>query len=136
MARDFLADKNSDDYNFDVPKLKLLSIIGRTEPTNFGELCNGMKKLNIYPSDKTGWGFVFRTLGEFASYGLIEHKQKSGKFESAQLTEAGATIIRQFADGQRELLAPCIEEDEDKKLEELGSQYYEGKYSFSKDKPF
>ena len=85
--------------------LKILSVIGSTEPSTFFDLCNGLRRLDICPEkgDKTGWGTLFRKLGEYEAEGLCKTVRKNKNIETIQLTQSGADKVRDFADSKREL---------------------------------
>lgn len=113
--------------------LKLLSIIGYTEPSTFFELCDGLRRpdINMCPAkgDKASWAGLFINLRALADDGLLIVKTVNKRMESFQLTDAGADIVRDFADGRRPILE-AIEEDERE------SDPYSWEESVRKDRPF
>lgn len=85
--------------------LKILSVIGSTEPSTFFEFCNGLRRLNICPEkgDKAGWKQLFVKINEFGADGLIKQWKSGNNIEKIQLTKEGADKVRDFADASREL---------------------------------
>lgn len=100
--------------------LQILSVIGSTEPSTFNELCNGLRRLNICPEkgDKTGWGTLFRKLGEYKAEGLVIVEMDGRNMKSFQLTKVGADKVREFVQVESQ-----EREDFEQFLEEHYSDY-------------
>lgn len=72
----------------------LLNSIGSTEPSDFNEICAGLKSQDSLPEGKAEWSSFFRLLDDCESKGLIELDKIKGKIESAQLTENGVDFLK------------------------------------------
>lgn len=94
--------------------LKILSVIGYTEPSTFSELCNGLRTLAICPEkgDKTGWSVLFRKLGEFKTGNLVAIVMEGRNMKLFQLTQLGADKVRAYSERQRGLFQVQEEEDD------------------------
>lgn len=93
---------------------RIMSAIGSTEPSTFGELCGGLKRAGMYPDSKAEWKLVFETIEQLEAAGLLEAERygPEDRLQQVQLTEAGAAIVRSALDRKRDLLA-ALEEYED-----------------------
>lgn len=91
--------------------LQILSVIGSTEASTFGELCNALRRVNLCPEkgDKTAWGMLFKKLGAYGKDGWLKIEMEGRNMKTFQLTKEGANKVRDFADSQRELFQ--IDED-------------------------
>ena len=85
--------------------LQILSVIGSTEASTFGELCNALRRVNLCPEkgDKTAWGMLFKKLGEYGRDGWLKIEMEGRNMKTFQLTKESADKVRDFADSQREL---------------------------------
>jgi hypothetical protein len=90
--------------NSDLTIDAILSAIGSTEPSTFGEFCNALGDDCPASGDKNGWRAVlsFISLGERS--GFITVDRVGGKIDSLLLTRQGADRVRSKLDAKRGLL--------------------------------
>lgn len=72
----------------------LLSSIGSTEPSTFGEICQALG--DDKPSDKGEWRDFFGLVTAVEKEGLVEVEKFDGKIESMILTEAGVAKLKEM----------------------------------------
>lgn len=72
----------------------LLSSIGSTEPSTFGEVCQALG--DDKPSDRDEWREFFGLANAAEKEGLIEVEKLDGKIESMILTEAGVAKLKEM----------------------------------------
>lgn len=72
----------------------LLSSIGSTEPSTFGEICQALG--DDKPSDRGEWREFFGLVDAAEKEGLIEVDKSDGKIESIILTEAGVAKLKEI----------------------------------------
>jgi hypothetical protein len=82
---------------------KILSAIGFTECSSFGEFCGGLGSDRPEAGDRVAWREVFTLVNQAERQGLIEVDRVDGKINSLQLTEPGASRIREKLDSKRPL---------------------------------
>jgi hypothetical protein len=82
----------------------ILSAIGSTEPSTFGEFCSALKDCPA-KGDREGWREVFATLEWLEHQELVTIERSGRSIESLMLTSAGANRIREKLDKRRGLLA-------------------------------
>ncbi len=83
----------------------ILSAIGSTEETSFGEFCSALAGDCPESGDREGWREVFNSLGSLEQQGFIEVARTDRKIDSVILTEAGADRVRARLDERRGLFA-------------------------------
>lgn len=82
----------------------ILSAIGSTDETTFGEFCSALDGCPE-SGDRAGWREVFNQLRILEQHGFIEISRTGNKIDSMILTEAGANRVRERLDKRRGLLA-------------------------------
>ena len=85
----------------------LLKAISATGPTDFKDLCDGLRGCMPSRDNKSAWRdfwrAVWQQLEEMERAGFVEVIRKENRFESAILTESGADRIREKLDKARPL---------------------------------
>lgn len=76
---------------------KILEAIGPTEPSNFGEICQGLGA--DCPSESSEWREFFAALNTAADKGLVKVTYMGNRIEAAILTEAGVAFLKENEDG-------------------------------------
>lgn len=116
MSNDYLAQQLVDkEFTLTEEELKLLSIVGSTEPSTFFEFCNGLRNIDLIPEkgDKVGWSQLFRCVNDLERREYVTVKRLKGRIESIQLTQKGADSVREFADKTRTLFNNLFEKEDD-----------------------
>ena len=72
---------------------KILTAISATEPSTFGELCQGLG--SDKPDCKEDWYILFKTLESFEERGLVEIERMGDKIDTLILTSLGAERARE-----------------------------------------
>lgn len=70
----------------------LLGAIGYTEPSTFNEFCQGLGK--DVPVTKQEWAEMFHMLDNCSTIGLIGIEKRKGCVIQLQLTEEGASYLK------------------------------------------
>lgn len=83
-------------------ELKLLSVIGFTEPSTFKELCSALE--DDCPQERGEWAQLFERIRVLERRGDLLVDRAKGRVEALQLTEQGASRIRDLNDSRRPLL--------------------------------
>lgn len=74
-------------------KLKtLLSAVGSTEETTFGELCSALG--DDRPEDKSEWRDLFLSIDAAENNGQIEVSRSGRQIDSLILTESGVAALK------------------------------------------
>lgn len=112
---------------------KILSIIGSTEASDFGELCNGLRNIDMLPpkGDKSGWGAVFQQLRELQTQGYLNVETSGGRMQSFQLTSKGADAVRGYADTSRGILQEVDRRESEERISPFNKEDF-----FPTGKPF
>ncbi|MEW6212922.1 MAG: hypothetical protein AB1631_31655 [Acidobacteriota bacterium] len=85
--------------------IELLSAIGSTEPSSFGEFCSSLGADRPEQGDRPAWSALFRELERAERDGLVEiERDGRGRIDSLMLTSEGAARIRDMKDRERPLL--------------------------------
>lgn len=83
--------------------IEFLSLIGSTEETTFNELCSALG--DDCPDNKYAWRDLFAHIRDLERQSYIEVTRTQGKIDGIQLTESGASLIRDRLDAKRGLLS-------------------------------
>jgi hypothetical protein len=81
---------------------EILSAIGSTEPSTFGEFCSALKDCPE-KGDREAWAEIFGLLKEAEELGLVEVERTGKLIDSLVLTDVGADRVRAKFDGRRGL---------------------------------